>query len=968
LAASEFNELLETLDEIAASAGTLTADLVDKKTISDVMLALEKILPDVKLGMPPKVGRLGEALALLYEKFLMEMVADGTPGLAATADGVELIRAAAMGAPGVDIRDARADEIAAAIADVYDIRLPEAAAAPVEEGADEEADQPPVADADIASFAASFDEPASDDGGDEDDFFGGARPPEQRRFDDEPGEPENPMVVKVSAVAAAVAEIDDDFSDKKGVSDIMLALEGLAAELRDQGRPGDVVTLASAVAGIFEKSIMDSHDDGARALALANDGLKALAAFLSGYEDEGAGAATALRVAGVIGETLGVSVPGLEVAGGYQATPVTSAPHEERKETPVAAAPVKKPSSPASSGRDRAELIAEDSVYITIATDEDLLLYTEFVSETSDTVATIEEGLLELEENPSDMDLINTLFRSFHSLKGAAGFLGLTTVNIVCHESESLLDKLRKKTLSTHQGMIDAFLQAVDVVKAINDRLGEAVQAARKALPDARLELPRSNIANLVDLLTRLTAGEGAGTAEDEDESGGEEEKLGDILVKSHAITEEQLKAALAAQRPVGEMLVDMGAIDKGTVEKALAEQQEKRRHAPTQVTALKVDTEKLDSLLELVGELVISQSIVIQDDALNEEKNRALQKNLANLGKITKNIQDHVMSLRMVPLKQTFQKMSRLVRDLSKKMNKPVHFEMIGEETEIDKTLIEELNDPLVHLMRNAIDHGVETPEERAAAGKASEGNVRLAAYHKGGNVYIEIADDGKGIDRDRILAKAIERGLALPGQDLTDGEIYNMIFEPGLSTAAKVTDVSGRGVGMDVVRSNIDRLGGRVEVASEKGKGSTLTVKLPLTMAIVDGMIVKIGEERFIIPTIAIRESIRPRKEEINTVKREGEMINIRGRLLPLIRLHNLLQVPDARYTNPWEGLVIIIESDDKEYGLMVDDLLGQQQVVIKSLGPRFRGLPGISGGTILGDGRVGLILDVGGVVGMN
>jgi two-component system chemotaxis sensor kinase CheA len=300
--------------------------------------------------------------------------------------------------------------------------------------------------------------------------------------------------------------------------------------------------------------------------------------------------------------------------------------------------------------------------------------------------------------------------------------------------------------------------------------------------------------------------------------------------------------------------------------------------------------------------------------------------------------------------------------------MKKQIIFRVSGEETEIDKTIIEELNDPLVHLIRNSMDHGVETPEERLAKGKNPVGNVWLSAYHKGGNVYIEIKDDGKGLDKDKILKKAMERNLLTPGVEPTEQEIFNLVFLPGFSTAAKVTDVSGRGVGMDVVKSNIDRLGGKVEIASKAGSGSTFTIKLPLTMAIVDGMIVKIGAERFIIPTVSIRESIRPKPEEVSTVIKDGEMMNIRGRLLPLIRLHRSLKVRNAVCDNPCDGLVIIVESDERAYGLMVDDLLGQQQVVIKNLGKRFKGLPGISGGTIMGDGRVGLILDVSGIVAMN
>ncbi len=975
----DYTELLETLEEISGSVNQLTPELIDKKVISDIMLAMEKILPESHNIFAPKLARLVEALALLYEKFLMEMVPDGSHGLAATREGISLIQGVVAQETAAAMADARSDELALMIEERYGITLPPADPSP---DAEEEApvpgeavvDEPTESGAildwpedDVVDPAPTVDETIADalpqDDAD-DDFFGDAVPPEQRIFNDDNGDAppvESPEAQRISSLASDVTLLNADFSDKKGVSDLMLAFETLAADYKESGQGEAATRLALAMAAVFETSIMGDLPDGEEALKLVSEGVKALGALFSGYQEKSEAESVAVEVTDQIVEKVGVTLPEEASTEGAAPAADTDGWGEALAEEKSAPTPEPTPSAATHGGRPREELIAVDPVEITVASEDDLIIYSEFVSETSDTVTTIEEGLLQLEENPNDMELINTIFRSFHSLKGAAGFLGLTTVNILCHESETLLDKLRKKAFGLTQSMIDVFLQSVDVVKSLNEKLGDAARGAKDKLPDAPLSLPRANIEALVVKLELLASGE---DSQDEIE---DTDRIGDILVKTHVISEEQLGEALSKQKPVGQVLVDMKRVDEGAVEKALRDQEEKRKKAPT-ATSLKVDTEKLDSLLELVGELVISQSIVIQDQALLQETNRGLHKNLSNLGKITKNIQDHVMSLRMVPLRQTFQKMSRLVRDLSRKMGKPVHFNMIGEDTEIDKTLIEELNDPLVHLMRNALDHGIEPLEERSAAGKASEGLVTLSAYHKGGNVYIELIDDGKGIDRDKIFAKGVERGMVQPGQEMTDAEVFGLIFEAGFSTAAKVTDVSGRGVGMDVVRSNIDRLGGRVEIASELGKGSTFTVKLPLTMAIVDGMIVRIGGERFIIPTIAIRESIRPGKEEISTVRRDGEMINIRGRLLPLIRLHQILQVTDAQYTNPWEGLVIIVESDDKEYGLMVDDLLGQQQVVIKSLGPRFRGLSGISGGTILGDGRVGLILDVSGVVGMN
>jgi len=347
----------------------------------------------------------------------------------------------------------------------------------------------------------------------------------------------------------------------------------------------------------------------------------------------------------------------------------------------------------------------------------------------------------------------------------------------------------------------------------------------------------------------------------------------------------------------------------------------------------------------------------------MNSTNNNGTSKNLSQLTKITKDIQDQVMSMRMVTLKQTFQKMSRLVRDVSLRSGKKVKLQISGEDTELDKNVIEELADPLVHILRNSIDHGVEAEEDRVSKGKPEEGLVKLNAFHRGGNIIIEIQDDGKGLQKDKILQKATERGLIKDQSSLTDNQIYNLIFLPGLSTAEKITNISGRGVGMDVVKKNIEKLRGNVEVTSEEGKGSTFTIKLPLTLAIIDGIVVNVGSTKYIIPTVSIEESLRPAKEDISTIKNQGEVVNIRGSLLSLVRLHKLYNI-DTKKTNPWESIVVVVEGAEGRYGVLVDELLGQQQVVIKSLGDRFKDIKGISGSAILGDGRVGLILDVSGV----
>jgi two-component system chemotaxis sensor kinase CheA len=321
-------------------------------------------------------------------------------------------------------------------------------------------------------------------------------------------------------------------------------------------------------------------------------------------------------------------------------------------------------------------------------------------------------------------------------------------------------------------------------------------------------------------------------------------------------------------------------------------------------------------------------------------------------------------MSMRMVPLKGTFSKMARLARDVSRKLGKAVNLVTDGEDTEIDRNLADIVHDPLVHMVRNAVDHGIETPDQRRAAGKPEQGTVKLSAYHSAGSVVVEISDDGKGLDREVLLAKARERGLISEGAELSEREIYNLIMEPGFSTAQVVTDVSGRGVGMDVVKKNIELLRGTVEIKSEKGVGSVFRMTLPLTLAIIDGMVIRVGVETYVLPTISIIRSVKPTAADVSTVFGQGEMLRLQGRLIPLYRMSRIYGIPGARETLA-EAIVVVVEDEDRQAGLVIDELIGRQQVVIKNLGGTMRNIPGISGGAIMPDGRVGLILDVGGLL---
>ena len=441
-----------------------------------------------------------------------------------------------------------------------------------------------------------------------------------------------------------------------------------------------------------------------------------------------------------------------------------------------------------------------------------------------------------------------------------------------------------------------------------------------------------------------------------------EYQRIGEILVAQGAVSQEQIEAGLAKQKPLGEILVDNKVVSPQQVDKALTKQSQMKKG---EAASIRVDTEKIDKLINLVGELVITQSMITDlGEKFTPTQLPLLQERIVQLERNTRELQERVMSIRMLPIGTAFNRFPRLVRDLAGKSGKKIQLTLSGEETELDKTLIEAIGDPLTHLVRNSADHGLELPADRVAAGKPEQGTIHLNAYHDGGSICIVVEDDGRGLNRQKIVAKALEKGIISEGESLTDDEAWLLIFRPGFSTADKITDVSGRGVGMDVVKRNIEALGGSVAIQSTEGKGSRLTLKLPLTLAIIDGMTVRVGKESYIIPLLSVTESIRPKPADLQTVVGKGEVVNLRGEWVPMVRLYEVFDV-SPEYTDPSQALLVIVEAEGKRVAIFVDELTGQQQVVIKSLEQNYKKVEGISGATILGDGQVAVILDIPGLV---
>jgi two-component system chemotaxis sensor kinase CheA len=544
--------------------------------------------------------------------------------------------------------------------------------------------------------------------------------------------------------------------------------------------------------------------------------------------------------------------------------------------------------------------------------DEDIIR--EFVLEGNEQLVEADTRLLDLEKNTKDDEALNAVFRSFHTLKGLAGFLNLDDMQTTAHAAEDLLDSARSHKLVLQGAAIDLIFQATDILKQLLRQVGDCL--ATSTWPPAGLE----RVPTLVDGIRSLLAGVAS--------------------IPPPATTVEDDASARAL--PDG--------AEEGV---------ERPRPSDSVDRTIRVDAQRLDQLVDLVGELVITESMVNRASTSHEAGSRELRRHVLRMDKITRELQELAGSLRMVPVQGLFRKMARLARDTAKKCGKQVAFETFGEDTELDKTVVEKIADPLVHLVRNAIDHGLEAdPDERLQRGKPTVGSLRLRAFHRSGLICIEVEDDGRGLNRSAIIDKAIQRGLLRKDEAIPERDIFALICQPGFSTAAKVTALSGRGVGMDVVKRNIVAMGGSLEIRSEAGNGTCIAMKLPLTLAVIDGMLVRAGRERYVIPTLSVVRLVEPRPADITSVLESYELLQVQGQAIPLLRLTTLF---DMVPSNTACRIAIIAESDGQRVAILVDELYGKQQAVIKSLGRGIGATPGVSGCAILSDGRVGLVVDV-------
>jgi two-component system, chemotaxis family, sensor kinase CheA len=639
-----------------------------------------------------------------------------------------------------------------------------------------------------------------------------------------------------------------------------------------------------------------------------------------------------------------------------------------------------------------------------------------FFDESAELLRDFEEGLLRLEQEPGDAEILNRVFRAAHTLKGNSGMLGFEAIARFTHVLESLLAKVRTGDIVATGPVVTTLLGSADVIRDLLDHardhgggevpgFAESLQAleslvdvgpagaTRWARPATRREEQASTVFQIRfrpprDLLRRgldpvriLDALEEVGQLEELERDLRALPPLADLdpeeayLGFSCRLRTRQSRARVQA---CFEFVGDDAAVHIDPVVVAadpepLAVAVEENGAQPGGLTSartaeaatIRVPTEKVDRLINLVGELVITQSMVARAIAdFTPGRLGELREAVAQMDRHARDLQERVMAVRMLPIRTVLSRFPRVVRDLALTRDKQILVETSGEDTELDKSVIELMSDPLTHLVRNAVDHGIEQPEVRRRAGKPEMGRLSLSAYQQGGNIFIEVADDGGGLNRDRILARAIQAELVAPDQPLADEQVFALIFLPGFSTAEKVTEVSGRGVGMDVVKRNLEALGGSIAIKSERGQGTTFRIKLPLTLAILDGQSVRVGSHTYIVPLLSIIESVRPRAANLSRIFGTGEAITIRGEVLPVLRLHRVFGVTPT-VEDPTEGLVVIVEHEGRKVALLVDELLGQQQVVIKSLETNFRKLEGIAGATILGDGRLALIVDVPGLV---
>jgi len=639
-----------------------------------------------------------------------------------------------------------------------------------------------------------------------------------------------------------------------------------------------------------------------------------------------------------------------------------------------------------------------------------------FFDESFEALDTMEAALLKLNVGAPDAETVNTIFRVAHSIKGGSATFGFAEVASFTHTCETMLDELRGNRMEVTRCITDLLLKSVDIMREMlravqhktpidAQRVADVqfdleLAIAQKSAPTQSLPRPAGEsregahrwrihfrpypqlfvhgndplrmlreLADLGELNVAVAAKNLPALRELDPESC---YLAWDMTVDTDATREvidqvfdwaegdcelkinDENAAAAAAPMPTP---TPAPALPRSTGEGREAESE-----APS---SIRVSTEKVDELMNTVGELVITQSMLTQlGTKLTGPLSDALRAGLAQLERNVRELQESVMRVRMLPISFVFSRFPRMVRDLSQRLGKQVELKLSGDQTELDKTVLEKIGDPLVHLVRNSIDHGIELPQARVAAGKPPAGVISLEAYHKGGNIVVEVCDDGGGLQRERILAKARERSMVSATEVLTDEQICHLIFMPGFSTADQATDISGRGVGMDVVRRNIKELGGSIEVTSTAGRGSRFVITLPLTLAIVDGQSVSVGSETYLVPLIAIIESLQLKPGGVNRIAGHQEVFWFRDGYVPVVRLHEVFGVR-SRATELHEGLIMVVEGDGRRVGLFVDDLLGQQQVVIKSLETNFRRVDGVTGATILGDGAVALILDVPGLI---
>lgn len=674
-----------------------------------------------------------------------------------------------------------------------------------------------------------------------------------------------------------------------------------------------------------------------------------------------------------------------------------------------------------------------------------------FIEEAGEIIEKLDVNILRFEEDPSDFDLLNEIFRGVHTLKGNANAFGFTRLGEFVHHFEDVLDHYRSTKEDVEEHLLELFVESVDIIKEVmiceldalpdlpnsyqdclesiknliaskkNGPLSPPIEEAQEAFGDLASEFAFESPAetdeaveksiqlhramqedglNLYKIELTLDTdcykrgfdhliflnllGEKAKSLEsffDMGEVPTLETFSSEIncIQKVHVIvltpqTNEEIaenfeylfdnEYSIELLAPVvSDVLIEKEEGSLGTTSVVKKPQQEERRSTERVTTSstIRIDTLKLDELFDSVGELVIAQNFIAQNEQIREIEDESIRRATEILSKITKKIQDRVMSLRMVAIRDTFDKMKRVVRDTSKKTGKELHLNIQGEETEIDKTMIDSLSDPLIHIVRNAIDHGLESDAaQRLSVGKKVEGTITLRAYHKSGSIVISVSDDGRGINKEKVLQKAIQRGIITGDENLTDSQIFGLIMQPGFSTADAISDLSGRGVGLDVVKTSIEKLRGKVEIDSKEGVGTTFSMVLPLTLAIIDGMLVQSAGEIYIIPTLSVVESFRPNREIVNIIKGKGEFVSMRGQHIPVIRLSDVFDLTTDRIP-PWEGILVCVETQAGRIAIMVDELIGRQQVVIKPLGKSLAKLKEITGGAILGSGDIALILNV-------